>query len=57
MDLQEGLYDYIGVLSMIIDITLVVMPIPMLWKIQISPAKKLLITSLFAVRIMFVQTH
>jgi hypothetical protein len=42
---------------MLTDITLVVVPIPMLWKIQISPAKKLLVISLFAARIMFVPTH
>lgn len=57
MDLQEGLYDYTGVLNLITDLAPVVVPIAMLWKIQISPAKKFLILSLFGVRIVFVQIH
>jgi hypothetical protein len=54
MDVQERLYDFIGVLSITMDISLVVVPIPMLWSIQITLGKKVLVICLFAVRIMFV---
>ena len=43
-------------MNILTDIALVVLPIPMMWKIQISVEKKAYILGLFAIRLMFVQT-
>jgi hypothetical protein len=43
-------------MNILTDIALVVLPFPMMWKIQISIEKKALVVGLFAVRLMFVQT-
>ena len=52
--LQIGLYRYVGIMNILTDIALVVLPIPMMWKIQISWKNKAFILGLFAVRLMFV---
>jgi len=51
---QEASYDYIGVTNILTDIVLVILPVPMMWKIKISGYKKVLVLALFAVRLVFV---
>jgi hypothetical protein len=41
-------------MNILTDIALVILPIPMIWKIQISWKDKAFILGLFAVRLMFV---
>ena len=50
---QPALYDYIGVLNILTDIALVVIPVPMMWKIQIAKDKKVLVIGLFAMRLLY----
>lgn len=51
---QTSLYRYVGIMNILTDIALVVLPIPMMWKIQISWQNKAFILGLFAIRLMFV---
>jgi hypothetical protein len=52
---QRGLYSYVGIMNILTDTALVVLPIPMMWKIQISWQNKAFVIGLFAIRLMCVQ--
>jgi hypothetical protein len=49
---QEALYIALGVFSIITDLTIIVLPVVLMWNVQITGVKRLNISALFALRIL-----
>lgn len=43
---------FIGICNMILDVTIVVLPLPIVWKLQMTRAKKLALSAIFGVGLM-----
>ncbi|KIW99849.1 uncharacterized protein Z518_10777 [Rhinocladiella mackenziei CBS 650.93] len=47
-----ALYDYVGIMNILTDIALIVIPFLVVWDLQLRISKKIIITSLFAGRVL-----
>lgn len=50
----DRLHMFIGVFNLLLDICVVAMPLPVLWGLKMSMSKKVALTGIFAMGIVFV---
>jgi hypothetical protein len=49
---KKGLYYYVGILNILTDVGLVVLPVLVVWDLQLKQEKKLFVVGLFATRLL-----
>lgn len=54
---QIALYMTGGIFNLILDVTVVVLPMPMLWGLQMPRGKKVALTGVFGLGAGYVQPH
>lgn len=54
---QKSLDLYIGILNLFVDITVVVLPMPVLWGLQMAVSRKLVLSGMFGLGIMYAHPH
>ncbi len=51
---QKALDMYIGISNLLIDVAVVILPMPVVWRLQMSLNRKLLVSGIFGMGIMYV---
>lgn len=51
-DPQKALYYYVDIMNILTDVALVILPVLVVWGLQLKAEKKLFVVGLFATRIM-----
>ena len=46
-------YEAVGILNLMTDLTIVILPMPVLWKLQLPVAKKVALTFMFGVGVLY----